>query len=88
MFAAVWLLGAVLFWSIAGFILYKIAEEEGDNFLMKHMVAGVAIVFVVGLVPILNIIGILIAIFGIISTVMDDDSSDHWWNKPAVKKGE
>ncbi|AMQ66060.1 hypothetical protein AAY80_185 [Stenotrophomonas phage vB_SmaS-DLP_6] len=86
MFAAVWLLGAVLFWSIAGFILYKIAEDEGEDFLMKHMIIGIAVVFVGGLIPILNIVGIIGAICIIITAVMEDDDGEHWWNKPAVKK--
>lgn len=86
MFTLIWLLGAVGFWSLAGFILYKIAEEEGESFLMKHMILGVLIVFVVGLVPILNLIGIIFAIGVIVNHIMDDDSGDNWWNRPAVSK--
>ena len=83
---AFWLFSMLLFWSIAGFILYKIAEEDGESFLVEHLIIGIAVVFIVGLIPILNLIGIIFGVGMFINEVMGDDTTDHWWNKPAVKK--
>lgn len=82
----IWILGMLLFWSFGGFLLYKIAEEEGDDFLMKHLIVAIAVLFVVGLIPILSLVGFLVAVVVTICAIMDDDSTDSWWNKPAVKK--
>lgn len=86
MLFAIWLFGMFCFWALGGYALYKLAEEEGDDFAVKHLLAGIVIVLVIGLVPIINIIGCLFIIGVGISMIMDDDSTDSWWNKPAVKK--
>ena len=82
----IWILGMLLLWSFGGFLLYKIAEEEGDDFLMKHLIVAIAVLFVVGLIPIISLVGFLVAVTIAGCAIMDDVSTDSWWNKPAVKK--
>lgn len=83
MFSVIWLLGAVLFWASAGFVLYKIAESE-DDFLVKHAILGILIIFVVGLIPILNLIGLILVVGCVIMHIVEDDDTDDWWNRRAV----
>lgn len=82
----IWILGMLLFWSLGGFLLYKFAEEEGDDFLMKHLIVAIAVLFVIGLIPILSLVATLFVCGVIVMSILEDDSKDFWWNKPAVKK--
>ena len=74
-----------LLWIVGGAALYFIARED-KTFLVKHMIAGIAIILVVSLIPIISLLASLfVTVMGIVVFFSDGDK-DAWYNQPASKK--